>query len=291
MKVSVVQSGNCTQSTSENVEMLLGLCAKAATSKPDLILLPELATTPYFAAGDKSPKYRDWAESATTGPSTAAFAKFAKENNTSIAYGMYEVDNDVRYNSLVLIDRSGEVVRGKTHDGNTYPAFRKLTAPSVHMPTLDVHEDEYCTAGPGPMNFKLDGASIGALICYDRAFSEPWLANRALGADIVLLAVSSLGWRESLFIDDLRLRAMETGVFVIAANRSGEETCGGVTHDFFGLSCIIAPTGEVLAQAGGHNYPEIIEAELDMSLLKSARESWPVWTDRRPEIYSWMYKN
>jgi predicted amidohydrolase len=53
---------------------------------------------------------------------------------------------------------------------------------------------------------------------------------------------------------------------------------------------VIAPTGEELAQAGGHNYPEIIHAELDMSLLAQARKDWPVWNDRRPEIYSWMYK-
>lgn len=270
--------------------MLLELAAQAAATNPDLILLPELATTPYFAAGDKSPKYRDWAEPVVGGASTEAFSQFAKANNTALGFGMYEIDNGVRYNSLVIVDRNGDVVNGKTHDGNTYPAFRKLTAPSVHMPTLDVHEDEYCSAGPGPMNFDVDGVSCGALICYDRAFSEPWLANRALGADVVLLPVSSLGWRESLFIDDLRLRAMETGVFVIASNRSGEETCGGKTHDFFGRSCIIAPTGEVLAQAGGHNYPEIIHAELDMSLLAKARKDWPVWTDRRPELYSWMWK-
>ena len=290
MKVSVVQSGNCTQNVGENVAMLLELSQKAAETRPDLILLPELATTPYFAAGDKSPKYREWAEPVVGGESTAAFAKFAKEHNTALGFGMYEIDNGIRYNSLVILDRTGNVVSGKTHDGQTFPAFRKLTAPSVHMPTLDVHEDEYCTAGPGAMNFDVDGVSCGALICYDRAFSEPWLANRALGADVVLLAVSSLGWRESLFIDDLRLRAMETGVFVIASNRSGEETCGGKTHDFFGRSCIIAPTGEVLAQAGGHTYPEIINAELDMSLLAQARKDWPVWNDRRPELYGWMYK-
>ena len=53
MKVSVVQSGNCTQDVSENVAMLLELSEQAATTNPDLILLPELATTPYFAAGDR----------------------------------------------------------------------------------------------------------------------------------------------------------------------------------------------------------------------------------------------
>jgi predicted amidohydrolase len=123
--------------------MLLELSEQAATTNPDLILLPELATTPYFAAGDKSPKYRDWAEPVVGGASTAAFAKFAKDHNTALGFGMYEIDNDVRYNSLVILNRNGEVVHGKTHDGKTYPAFRKLTAPSVHMTTLDVHEDEY----------------------------------------------------------------------------------------------------------------------------------------------------
>ena len=97
MKVSVVQSGNCTQNVSENVEMLLELSEQAAATNPDLILLPELATTPYFAAGDKSPKYRDWAEPVVGGASTAAFAKFAKDHNTALGFGMYEIDNDVRY--------------------------------------------------------------------------------------------------------------------------------------------------------------------------------------------------
>jgi len=60
--------------------MLLVLSEQAATTNPDLILLPELATTPYFAAGDKSPKYRDWAEPVVGGASTAAFAKFAKDH-------------------------------------------------------------------------------------------------------------------------------------------------------------------------------------------------------------------
>jgi hypothetical protein len=27
-----------------------------------------------------------------------------------------------------------------------------------------------------------------------------------------------------------------------------------------------------------------------MSLLAQARKDWPVWNDRRPEIYSWMYR-
>lgn len=141
------------------------------------------------------------------------------------------------------------------------------------------------------MTFDLDGVRLGALICYDRAFSEVWLANRHLGADVVLAAVSSFGWREDLFVDDLRIRAMEVGVFVVAANRAGAEDHRGQVTDFFGRSCIIAPSGEVLAEASAHQQPEIITAELDFSELGKARSLWPVWNDRRPKLYAFMYQS
>lgn len=289
MRIAVIQSGNCSPSVPDNLAMLGDLVRQAAQPGRDLILLPELCTTPYFASGPFDPDAADWAEP-VGGPSTQAFAALAREVDSAIGFGMAERAPDgTVYNSLVLLDRRGDLVEGVGPQGERYPAFRKLSAPSVFAGTLTVDEASYCTPGPGPMVFDLDGIRFGALICYDRAFSEVWLANRHMGADVILAPVSSFGWRESLFVDDLRLRAMEVGVFVVAANRAGEETHKGHLTDYFGRSCIIAPSGTVLAEAPAHEQPRIIEAVLDMSELAKARELWPVWNDRRPQLYRFLY--
>lgn len=291
MRVAVVQSGGCGPSVSENLRMLGDLVRQAAADSPDLILLPELCTTPYFASGPFDPHAQEWAE-AVGGPSTQFFAELARELSTAIAFGMAERAPDgTVYNALVLLDRRGELVEGVGPQGERYPCFRKLSAPSVFSGNLTVDEAAYCTPGPAPMTFDLDGVKLGALICYDRAFSEVWLANRAMGADVIIAAVSSFGWRESLFVDDLRIRAMEVGVFVVAANRAGIEDHRGHVTDYFGRSCIIAPSGEVLAEAQPHVQPEIIQADLDFSALDKARNLWPVWNDRRPELYAFMYNS
>ena len=291
MRVAVVQSGNASPSVEENLAYLGGLVHQAATGGCDLVVLPELCTTPYFASGPFDPDAAAWAEP-VGGPSTQYFAEVARAADTAIAFGMVERASDgTVYNALVLLDRRGEVVEGVGPDGQRYSSFRKLSAPSVFAGTLTVDEASYCTPGPTPMVFDLDGVRLGALICYDRAFSEVWLANRHLGADVVLAAVSSFGWRESLFVDDLRIRAMEVGVFVVAANRAGEETHKGHVTDFFGRSCVIAPSGDVLAEAPAHEQPVIVHATLDMSALDKARQLWPVWNDRRPELYRFMYSS
>lgn len=289
MRVAAVQSGGCGPSVPENLAKLAGLVRAAAKDNPDLVLLPELCTTPYFAAGPFDPDAHTWAEP-VGGPATEFFANIARDAATALAFGMAEraADGTV-YNSLVLLDSRGNLVEGQGPGGERYQAFRKLTAPSVFSGNLTVDEAAYCTPGPAPMTFDLDGVRLGALICYDRAFSEVWLANRYLGADVVLAAVSSFGWREALFVDDLRIRAMEVGVFVVAANRAGAEDHRGHVTDFFGRSCIIAPSGEVLAEAAAHQQPEIIKAELDFSELEKARSLWPVWNDRRPKLYAFMY--
>lgn len=77
--------------------------------------------------------------------------------------------------------------------------------------------------------------------------------------------------------------------FVAAANRGGTEDCGGQTSDYFGRSCIVAPDGSVLAEAPPYTQPVVLRAELDLGLLEGARKEWPVWQDRRPELYRFMY--
>lgn len=289
MRVAVIQSGGCGPSVSENLHVLGDLVRRAAADGPDLVLLPELCTTPYFASGPFDPHAQEWAE-VVGGPSTQFFAALARELSTAIAFGMAERAPDgTVYNALVLVDRRGDLVEGVGPQGERYTCFRKLSAPSVFSGTLTVDEAAYCTPGPAPMTFDLDGVKLGALICYDRAFSEVWLANRFMGADVVLAAVSSFGWRESLFVDDLRIRAMEVGVFVVAANRAGVEDHRGHVTDYFGRSCIIAPSGDVLAEAQPHAQPEILQADLDFTELEKARNLWPVWNDRRPQLYAFMY--
>ena len=289
LKVAVVQSGGCGPSVPENLAALAVLVQQASHKGRDLVLLPELCTTPYFASGPFDPEAQKWAEP-VDGPTTKFFSDIARKTSTALAFGMAERGADgIVYNSLVLLDSRGYLVEGVGPHGERYQTFRKLTAPSVFSGDLRVDEAAYCKPGPSPMTFDLDGVRLGALICYDRAFSEVWLANRHLGAQVVIAAVSSFGWRESLFVDDLRLRAMEVGVFVIAANRAGLENHRGHVTDYFGRSCIIAPSGEVLAEAKAHQQPEIISAELNLSELDKARSLWPVWDDRRPDLYRFMY--
>ena len=77
----------------------------------------------------------------------------------------------------------------------------------------------------------------------------------------------------------LRARAIENQLFVVAAN-----CCGVVGKlDFFGMSMIIDPKGELLAEAGYE--PENITAMLDFTAMTAWREQIPCFNDRKPECY------
>ena len=73
------------------------------------------------------------------------------------------------------------------------------------------------------------GVRLVIVICYDRSFPELWQALVRLGAEMIVPVVSSLGWREQRFVDELSIRAFETQTWVVAANRGGKETHAGVT--------------------------------------------------------------
>jgi predicted amidohydrolase len=69
----------------------------------------------------------------------------------------------------------------------------------------------------------------------------------------------------------LRARAIENGVFVIAAAQAGVHEDGRET---FGHSMIIDPWGRVLASAGGTG-EAVIVADIDPAAVKAAHDKIP----------------
>lgn len=79
---------------------------------------------------------------------------------------------------------------------------------------------------------------------------------------------------------ELKAHAVFNGLFVICANRVGRE---GV-KDYFGMSAVYGPNGDVLAQAND-NTDDVAVAEVDLNLIATSRRRRPFLRDRRPELY------
>ena len=83
-----------------------------------------------------------------------------------------------------------------------------------------------------------------------------------------------------------RSHAIANGRYVAAANRIGHEApAGGAGIDIWGQSFIIAPSGEIIAQASA-DYEEILIAEIEWAHVDKTRTHWPFLRDRRIDAYS-----
>jgi beta-ureidopropionase len=289
LRVTIVQSGSCSEDLAANTAALLETFREEAAKGTDLVLFPELATAPYFCATSKDDRFWDWAET-VPGPTTDAFAKVAAETGTAVCFGIYErTPEGVFYNAAPIIDGTGTMLEGRLPDGTTQATFRKLAIPKVETPTLTTDEKHWYGPGAGPCIFELNGIRVAILLCYDRSFSEHWMAAAHMGAEAIIVVVSSFGWRSELFLPELRIRGMEAGVWVLAVNRGGPEVVNGQTLTFFGQSCVIEPTGKVVALAPADEAGHVIHATIDTGIIAEARRTWPIQQDRRPEVFRFMY--
>ncbi|WML64554.1 carbon-nitrogen hydrolase family protein [Rhodococcus sp. AH-ZY2] len=288
LDVAIVQAGELTEDLLGNLARLAALVRTAAApdatgAVPDLVVLPELVTTPYFCTShdvDRTP----WAQT-VPGAATTLFGDLARELGCAIAFGLYErTASDVTHNSVVLVDPTGEVVTWRAPDGGAVPAYRKLSLPASKVGDVDIDEKYHFAPGQAPATADLFGTRFGCVICYDRTFPEYWAVARALGAEVMLAIVSSLGTREDLFLAELQTRALESQMWIVAANRAGPETLNGVTVDYFGLSCVIAPNGEIVAQAPAHRAGETLRFTLDLDAVPAVRAAFPLARDRRPDV-------
>jgi predicted amidohydrolase len=132
-----------------------------------------------------------------------------------------------------------------------------------------------------------DARSLGA-----RAERPAWQCERdhgrgrrGLGAALALVPVVGPGGEDSeFFLAELRTHARENGLYVCVANKIGIETATGEEVPSHGDTCVLAPTGEVLAHRSGEAGCGFVRATLDLGFLTQTRQRLPFYEQRRSDL-------
>ena len=111
------------------------------------------------------------------------------------------------------------------------------------------------------------------MICYDLRFPELWRHAALAGTEVYTLSACWPQVRQAHWRALAIARAIENQAFVIACNRVGNEP----NARYIGGSMVIAPDGEVLAEAGSER--TALHATLDISRLREWRAKFPALRD------------
>jgi predicted amidohydrolase len=233
--------------------------SEAAKAGAHLLVCPEMVTTGYHISEAETKRLAEPAD----GPTADSVAKLAREHGIAIVYGYPEAADGVVYNSVQLIDASGARLAG----------YRK-----THL-FGDIDRSRFTPGTQAVVQADLRGFRVGLMICYDVEFPELARAHALAGTELLLVPTALMSPYEIVADAVIPARAYENQFYVVYANRCDTEA----ELDYCGRSCVVAPTGAVLARAGGG--PELITAEVDAATLCASRAENTHLADRRPELY------
>ncbi|MGB1422734.1 MAG: N-carbamoylputrescine amidase [Pseudomonadales bacterium] len=266
----------CSGNFEDNLSAAEMMVRRAAKAGANIILLQELFTSPYFCK-DQAERYFDLAEPVEDSVVIARMRGLAKALGVVLPVSFFEVERNVYYNALVVIDADGEIV---SH-------YRKS-----HIPDGPGYQEKFYFA-PGDTGFVISETQFGTLgvgICWDQWFPEVARALVLQGAEMLLYPtaigsepVSGLDsrahWRRTM-----QGHAAANMVPLIASNRIGEERGETCTLSFYGSSFIADPTGDILIQADDVQEALLIQT-FDLDAIRKQRTGWGLFRDRRPDLY------
>ena len=129
------------------------------------------------------------------------------------------------------------------------------------------------------MLFNTPFGKIAPVLCFDLRFPEFIRSLALAGAEILAVSAQWPLVRLEHWKTLLRARAIENQFYV-----AGAAACGRTgSFTFCGNSMIIAPDGEILANAGLEE--EVISSVIDMKKIKKIRKDLPCFQSRVPEAY------
>jgi N-carbamoylputrescine amidase len=317
--VSSVHSQNCPpygiikvaaiQFTASQLEVsdIRGFCARAeegiieAATKhqAQLIVLPELWCGPYFCQTIHNDLFLLADACDEKNVLLERMQYLAKLYHAVLPISFYERENNVFYNSLVMIESDGSIL-GK---------YRKPHIPDA----VGYYEKFYFTPGDSGISvFNTSLGKVGIGICWDQWFPEVARSMALQGAELLIYptAIGNEPEMPEWDTSDHWQRVMQghaaaNFVPVLACNRygtevvcsSGEDGAAGTEEQrmtFYGKSFITDYTGAKVAEVkehSNHKY-EIITTDIDTRYNRKQRTIFGCFRDRRPDLYgSLLTKN
>jgi N-carbamoylputrescine amidase len=276
-----------TMDLKRNVKKLNDLLKEAGDKGVNILSFVETCVAPFFPP-TLSPDYERFFLEFPNEFLNPLF-ETAKRYEMVLILPFAEKDGIDYYNSSVIADADGTIL-GK---------YRKVTLPSV-FPSPEkggtgTYEKLYFK--PGNLGFPVfdtQYGKVGIQICYDRKFPEGSRILALDGAEMIFIPTCAAtygdikGRFETWGLPE-RARAYENGVFVVVANKAGEELVDtpfgkGIVRNNMGRSLIINPLGETIV-TGSPDKWEVVMAKVDIDEVHRAQKGLPFWRDRRPSEY------
>ena len=274
------------------VARLIALMREAKARGCDVVAYPELALTTFFPRWyfEDQADIDPWFEREMPGPDTQPLFDEARRLGIGFYLGYAELAREAdglhRYNTAILVDQGGAIV-GK---------YRKVHLPGhrEHEPWRAFQHLEKRYFERGNLGFgawRTLGGIMGMALCNDRRWPETY---RVLGLQNVEMAF--IGYNTPIhyppvpehdhlqgFHNHLVLQAgaYQNGMWIVGIAKAGsEEGC-----DLLGQSCIIAPTGEIVAMCSTVG-DELITASCDLDRCGELKDNvFNFALHREPETY------
>ena len=203
-------------------------------------------------------------------PALPRFRALAEELGIWLLIGSLaiKVSETKTANRSFLVDPKGRIVAN----------YDKIHLFDVDLPSGERYRESNTVAGGGAaVVAQLPWLTLGMSVCYDLRFPQLYRALAKAGETLFSIpsafteTTGKAHWHTLI-----GARAIENGAFVIAPAQGGLHANGRRT---FGHSLVVAPWGEVLAEANID--PGIIVADIDPHLADEARARIPSLTHDR----------
>jgi len=272
------------------VARLIDLLRKAHSAGCDVVVFPELALTTFFPRWfvDNISETDHYYETEMPSPITAPLFEEAKKLGIGFCLGYAELTSKgERFNTQILVEKDGSVVA----------KYRKVHIPGHEKNEPDrafQHAERYyfTPSNEGFGVWKAFGARVGMMICNDRRWPESYRVMGLQGVELILCGYNTpihyipdpsqdilQGFHNALVMQS---GAYQNGTWVVGVAKAGVEE--GV--DSLGQSMIVAPSGQIVAQALTTD-DELLVAHCDMDWCeKYTKTLFDFDRYRRPEVYT-----
>ena len=276
----------------DTVRRLIAMMREAHACGAELVVFTEMALTTFFPRwliADEA-ELDSYYERQMPGPETQALFDEAKKLGVGFYLGFAELVEEGgrkrRFNASILVNRQAEII-GK---------YRKVHLPGHAEPqpgrTHQHLEKRYFE--PGNLGFPVwrgFGGVMGMCICNDRRWPETYRVMGLQGVEMVMLGYNTpFDHTGHADIDGLASfhnhLSMQAGAYQNATWVVGTAKCGTEEGSkMLGQSAIIAPSGEIVAQAVSLE-DEVITFRCDLDLGQRYRQTiFNFAKHREPESY------